>query len=196
MGFVLSPDKARQLIDKDPRNGDVVFPYLNGEDLEPRPESDPRADGSSTSSIGHWIAHQPQRTMKGRWRPIIPTAWPSLRRRSNRNDWSTAIAEAPRDRWWLYERWRRDLYRTASTLGRIIVGVRHSKYHILTLYSRSVVYSDATYTVGFSDFGHFGVFQSAIHEVWAREYSGSLETRLRYSPSDCLENISITYERG
>ena len=32
-GFILEPDEAQNLIAKDPRNEEVLFPYLNGEDL-------------------------------------------------------------------------------------------------------------------------------------------------------------------
>jgi len=38
MGFVLTPDEARALIEKDPKNREVLFPYLNGEDLNSRPD--------------------------------------------------------------------------------------------------------------------------------------------------------------
>ena len=38
MGFVLEPEEAQRLIEKDPRNRDVLFPYLNGEDLNSRPD--------------------------------------------------------------------------------------------------------------------------------------------------------------
>ncbi|MBK8027683.1 MAG: hypothetical protein IPK19_41460 [Chloroflexi bacterium] len=41
MGFVLPPDEAQALIDKDARNKDVLFPYLNGEDLNDQPEIKP-----------------------------------------------------------------------------------------------------------------------------------------------------------
>ncbi|SFD72944.1 Eco57I restriction-modification methylase domain-containing protein, partial [Streptomyces aidingensis] len=37
-GFILSPDQVRGLIERDPRNKDVLFPYLNGEDLNSRPD--------------------------------------------------------------------------------------------------------------------------------------------------------------
>ena len=40
-GFVLEPDEAQSLIDKNPRNKDVLFPYLNGEDLNSRPDLSP-----------------------------------------------------------------------------------------------------------------------------------------------------------
>ncbi len=37
LGFTLTPDEAQALIDKDPRNAEVLFPYLNGKDLNDRP---------------------------------------------------------------------------------------------------------------------------------------------------------------
>ncbi|MFD9188993.1 hypothetical protein ACFWCA_12285 [Streptomyces phaeochromogenes] len=36
-GFMLLPEQARELIAKDPKNAEVVFPFLNGEDLNQRP---------------------------------------------------------------------------------------------------------------------------------------------------------------
>ena len=39
MGFVLEPDEAQAWIEADPRNAEVLFPYLNGEDLNSRPDA-------------------------------------------------------------------------------------------------------------------------------------------------------------
>src|SRR5204862_4545249 len=41
MGFVMTPEDAAVLIAKDARNRDVLFPYLNGEDLNSRPDQSP-----------------------------------------------------------------------------------------------------------------------------------------------------------
>jgi hypothetical protein len=41
MGFVLDPEKANQLLEKDPGNREVIFPYLNGEDLNSRWDQSP-----------------------------------------------------------------------------------------------------------------------------------------------------------
>ncbi len=40
-GFILEPEEARALIDRDPRNKDVVLPYLGGEDLNSRYDLSP-----------------------------------------------------------------------------------------------------------------------------------------------------------
>ena len=45
MGFVLEPEEAQRLIDKNSRNKDVLFPYLNGEDLNSRPDQSPEPLG-------------------------------------------------------------------------------------------------------------------------------------------------------
>ncbi|MET9827062.1 DNA methyltransferase, partial [Streptomyces sp. NPDC006349] len=37
-GFILTPEQAEDLIQRDSRNKDVLFPYLNGEDLNSRPD--------------------------------------------------------------------------------------------------------------------------------------------------------------
>ena len=37
MGFTMEPDRRTELIAQDPRNADVLFPYLNGQDLNSRP---------------------------------------------------------------------------------------------------------------------------------------------------------------
>ena len=38
MGFTMTPAKAKELIARDQRNGEVLFPYLNGQDLNSRPD--------------------------------------------------------------------------------------------------------------------------------------------------------------
>ncbi|QQM27910.1 hypothetical protein [Elizabethkingia sp. M8] len=40
-GFILTQEEALALIHKDPRNKEVLFPYLNGDDLNNDPEQKP-----------------------------------------------------------------------------------------------------------------------------------------------------------
>jgi hypothetical protein len=46
------------------------------------------------------------------------------------------------------------------------------------------------------DFWAFAVLQSTIHEVWARQFSSTLETRLRYSTSDAFETFVFPENKG
>ncbi|MFW6358384.1 MAG: Eco57I restriction-modification methylase domain-containing protein [Chroococcales cyanobacterium] len=40
-GFILTPEEAQGLIEKDPKNKEVLFPYLNGQDLNTNPDQSP-----------------------------------------------------------------------------------------------------------------------------------------------------------
>ena len=40
-GFVLESNEVKELIAKNPKNKDVLFPYLNGDDLNNRPDQTP-----------------------------------------------------------------------------------------------------------------------------------------------------------
>ncbi len=41
LGFTMSPEEAQALIEKDPKNEEVLFPYLNGQDLNSSPNQSP-----------------------------------------------------------------------------------------------------------------------------------------------------------
>ncbi|CAE6767256.1 hypothetical protein R70006_03776 [Paraburkholderia domus] len=41
MGFVLSDEEVRAILEKDVRNGEVLFPYINGEDVNTHPAQEP-----------------------------------------------------------------------------------------------------------------------------------------------------------
>ena len=62
MGFVMMPAEAQVLIAKDPRNRDVLFPYLIGDDLNSRPDQSP----------SRWVINFKdwplERSAKGSWK--------------------------------------------------------------------------------------------------------------------------------
>ena len=43
----------------------------------------------------------------------------------------------------------------------------------------------------FTDEDRFGFCQSSLHEVWARQHSSKLESRLKYSPGNALETFAF-----
>ena len=51
------------------------------------------------------------------------------------------------------------------------------------------VLSEATVVFAYDDDFHFGVLTSGFHYRWAVRYASSLETRVRYTPSDVFETF-------
>lgn len=52
-----------------------------------------------------------------------------------------------------------------------------------------IVFSNALNVFALETFFNFAVLQSSLHEVWARYYGSSLETRNRYNLTDCFETF-------
>ncbi|MGC4044834.1 MAG: hypothetical protein QM758_13660 [Armatimonas sp.] len=91
MGFVLEPERALALIAKDNRNADVLFSYLNGEDLNSRPDQSPSRwvinfkdwplgrIGQTLPVNGETMLHIAETTdigsMSDEWRPKAGSRW-------------------------------------------------------------------------------------------------------------------------
>jgi hypothetical protein len=183
MGFVLEPDEAQSLIEKDARNKDVLFPYLNGEDLNSRPDQSPR----------RWVINffdwpiERAKEYHDCFGIIEEKVKPE---RTRKNDKDEFVLRKPLpQKWWIYGDKRPELYRTIAGMERVLVGVLHTKFWSVAGYSPSLVFSHALAVFAVSGFDYFAVLESFLHESWAREYSGSLETRLRYTPSDCFDTF-------
>ncbi|TXF82284.1 restriction endonuclease [Neolewinella aurantiaca] len=74
-GFVLEPEQAVALIEKNPKNKDVLFPYLNGSDLNSRPDQSP----------SRWVINffdWPERRLTvDEWKTLTPDERDAIRQR-------------------------------------------------------------------------------------------------------------------
>jgi hypothetical protein len=214
MGFVLTPDEAQTLIDKDPRNRDVLFPYLNGEDLNSRPDQ----------SASRWVINfrdwPLRRGATGRWSEASDrerAAW--LREGVVPNDYSHPVAADYPDclgivaekvrperqrrkpngefvlrrplpqRWWRYADRRPELYATIAGLRRLLVTAEVSKHASVAFAPATLVFSHMLIVFSLAEFSELALLQSSIHEIWARAHGSTLETRFRYTPSDCFDTF-------
>jgi hypothetical protein len=173
MGFVLTPEEARRLIDKSPKNKDVLFPYLNGEDLNSRPDQ----------SLSRWVINffdwpiEKAMEYPDCFRIIEEKVKPE-RMTNNRKE--------RREKWWQYAEKAPALYRTIAGLERVLVRARIANMHSMALVPAGWVYNEKTVVfVGCP----FALLQSTIHELWARGYSSTLRTDMQYTPSDCFETF-------
>lgn len=94
-------------------------------------------------------------------------------------------------KWWQFWRPRRELYASLRPLNRCFAAAATTKYLNFSAADPGYVFTHAIFVLTSSRWEHYAVVQSALHDVWARKYSGALETRLRYSPSDCFETFAF-----
>ena len=202
MGFVLSPDEARRMLDADSRNAEVIFPYINGDDLNSDPEQRP---SRWVINFFDWPQERAQKYDLP-WRWIEERVKPERQRRDERGDF--VLRKPLPDRWWQFSEKRPALYHAIGRghhfeqhpngwvpgsvpINNVMVLPRVSKYMVFAFLPNTVIFSDATVVFAKSTYPDFVVMQSTIHESWARSQSSSLESRLRYTPTDAFETFPM-----
>ncbi|PYG01851.1 hypothetical protein SAMN05216184_101316 [Georgenia satyanarayanai] len=182
-GFVLTGEEATAMFAADPRNRDVVFPYLNGEDLNSRPDM---AASRWVINFFDW-SEERAATYKAPYAWIRDRVMPERTRRNP--DGSFVLRKPLPERWWIYADKRPRLYREIATLSEILVIARVGKVVMPARVPTGQVCSDATVVFATDDFGIQAVLSSSFHQIWAIAYGSTLGTVARYTPSDVFESF-------
>ncbi|WP_326741086.1 type IIL restriction-modification enzyme MmeI [Streptomyces cyaneofuscatus] len=173
---MVSPEQAQDLIQRDSRNQDVLFPYLNGEDLNSRPDC----------SASRWVINfhdWPEE--RAREYPevfaIVDHHVKPERLKNNR--------KLRRERWWQFAERAPRLYSTISGLDRVLVVARVSKTAMPVFVPTGQVASEQTVTFATDSSAELALLSSSIHHAWAVSRASSLKGDLRYTPSDVYETM-------
>jgi hypothetical protein len=177
-GFLLTHEQAAALITQSAKNSEVISPIINGQELNNQPNQEP---GRSIINFRDW----PMSKAREYKEPFSIVEEKVLPERLNNN------RACYRDRWWIYAEPRPKLLRTLPLHSRCFTAAATTKYLNFSEAPTNRVFANTIYVFTTDRWDHYAVVQSTIHEVWARKYSGALETRLRYSPSDCFETFAF-----
>lgn len=175
-GFLLTHEEANQLVKTEACNKEVIFPVINGQEINNEPEQKP---GRSIINFFDW----PIEKAKKYEQPFHVVEVNVKLERMKQKD------KIGQEYWWRFLRPRIELYRKINSLKRCFVAARTTKYLNFSDSPTNYVFTDALYVFTTDRWDIYTIVQSTLHEVWARKYSGALETRLRYSPSDCFETF-------
>jgi IS1 family transposase len=177
-GFLLDHATADSWRIEDPKNGEVLTKIINGQELNNSPTQSP---GRSIINFSDWsmekasVYEKPFHRVYSEVKPI--------REKGNR--------AARVERWWQYAERAAGLYKRTTGKVRCFAAARTTKHLNFSALPTDILVSDSIYVFTTDRWDLYAVVQSNIHEVWARKYSGALETRLRYSPSDCFETFAF-----
>jgi methylase of polypeptide subunit release factors len=177
-GFLLTHEDATALCLADSKNVEVIFPALNGNEVNGDPEQKP---GRSIINFFDWSLEK-ARTYEAPFGIVEEKVKPERERQKDAGG---------KDVWWRFLRPRIEMYSIIAGLQRCFVTSWHTKYLNFTAYPVNIVFTNAVYVFTIDRWDLYAIVQSTLHEVWARKYSGALETRLRYSTSDCFETYAF-----
>lgn len=175
-GFTLSSGEAMRLQDNDQRNREVVFPILNGEELNNMPDLVPTR---YAIYFRDWAVAKAE-TYIVPFQQVLNKVKPGRENHQER---------PVREKWWIYKRPTVAIYNKTFGLKQCFVTAATTKYLNFSPVPSPCLFTHALYVLTTDRWDLYTVVQSTLHEVWARKYSGALETRLRYSPSDCFETF-------
>ncbi len=209
LGFVLSPEEANDLAERNPSNRSVILPYLVGEDINSRPDQSPsrwvinfrdwplrRAEDREWVQAGERGKKQLKRLgvvepdFSGEVAADFPDCLEIVETRVKpdraRLAEGNVTAQDRARRWWQFARATLKLYTTIKDMERVLVVSRVTHHLVLAFLKPDLVFTERVVVFTFERYSDFAILQSTVHEFWGRVYSSLLETRLNYSPSDCF----------
>ncbi len=165
-----------ELIAKDKRNAERIFPYIGGEEVNDSPT---HAHHRYIINFGDMTEEQARE-----WGALLRIVEEKVKPERLHNN-----RESYRRYWWQYAEKRVELYVAVRPLDSVLVCSLHQHSWSVTRIAANVVFSHALGIFILPTFSGFCLLQSQVHEVWARFFASSLEERLRYTMSDCFETF-------
>ena len=161
------------LVRNSDRNKDIIFPYLTADDICSRPDASP---SRYIINFRDWTLEEAE-------------AYPdclAIVRNTVKPERDLNNRASRRERWWRFGEVAPGLYEAIAALDRVIVFPIVSKVLLPLMYHSGIVFSHSVAVIARDDYDTFGILSSHVHRSWARRYSSTLESRPRYSPSDCF----------
>ncbi len=188
MGFLMLPAEAEALIKKSGKSKDVLFLYLNAEDLTSRPDQSP---SRWAINFQDWpLTRKPGRAdVSAPVAEDYPDCLAILREKvmPERAAKSEAVRDFP---WWQHWRAKLEMYSLIASLKRVIVVPRVSVFHVVAWVPTGQIFSDRLVVVTADQDDLFGVLASSLHDAWAhRPGATTHETRNTYFPEHAFETF-------
>jgi hypothetical protein len=178
MGFTLTPQEAESLIATNDKNKLVLFPYLNGQDL----------NNSPSNSASRWTIdfHDWPEAEAKKFDECFKRVRDLVKPERDRNNRKTY-----RDHWWHYAEKRPAMIKAIQNMEKVIAIARVSKTVIPAMLPTGQVFSVDLNVFASDDTAMLALLSSAPHYWWAKSRGSSMKTDLRYTPSDVFETFAM-----
>ena len=183
MGFVVTPEQAHRWIYEDANNSKVLFPFLNGEDLNSRPDF----------SASRWAIDFNDRSEKSAQRFELPFTHVLANVRPERQrlkpDGSFVLRSPLPMRWWQYADKRPALRRAIEALEEVLAITVVSKSVMPVRVPTGQILSNALCVFATDSFAIQAVLSSSFHFLWVVKYGSGMRNDPRYTSSDVFDTF-------
>ena len=179
-GFIMETEEAEAWIATDPHNADVLFPYLNGEDLNSRPDA----------SASRWVIDFGLRSEREAGRYSLPFERVLVAVKPQRDQ---VKIEYRKKYWWRFAAWAPTMRKAIADLDEVLVITLVSKTVMPLRVPTGQVFSHKLAVFANDSLSLQTVLSSSIHCVWVIRYSSTMRTDINYSSSDVFETFPRPY---
>ena len=175
--------EMHRLVEKDPRNQEVVFPYIGGQEVNTSPT---HAHHRYVFNFGE----ETEDACRQRWPALMEIAEAKVRPARLGSVQTSKSSHGRRAAiWWQHYHQAKDLYAAIAGLERVLVNSQVSAKVQFAFLPADMVYAHTANVYPIQTLAAFCSLQSHPHEIWARFFGSSMKDDLRYTPSDCFETF-------
>ena len=182
-GFILDPEEAAEWIAADSRNAEVLFPYLNGDDLNSRPDCSP---SRWVIDFNNWTENKAAEYVIPFSR-LLESVKPERQRK--KSDGSYVLRRPLPERWWQYGEKRPAMRKAIADLDEVLVIARVSKTLMPVRISKNCVFDDKLVVFSNVSYPSQGILSSFFHQVWAIRYGTTMRSDPTYTPQAVFETF-------
>ena len=189
-GFILTLEDAKSLVEKDCKNNDVIFPYLNGEDLNQTCNQSPTR---MIINFREWplSKEKADANYQGRYAADYPDCLEILEKlvKPVRVEKKKDGSIEQQDKWWIYARVRNEMYSKLNDLKKAIAVAQVSKTLAFSLVATNQILDAKLVVVPLEQIRYLCILQSSIHFYWSWKYCTTMKADLTYTPSAIFETF-------
>ncbi len=164
-----------RLIAENPKNAEVIFPYIGGKEVNDSP----------THAHHRYVINFGERSeeeCRKEWPQLMAIVEGKVKpERMKVND------KGAKQKWWQFIRTRPEMYAAIEGCERVLTtNAQASPQYTVAFMKAGSVYANSLNIFPLVTFSALAVLQSKVHEDFARSICSSLKDDLRYNPSDCF----------
>ncbi len=197
-GFVLTPEKASELILIDSKNSSVISGYLRGEDFLSSPE---RSPGCLVINFRDWPLNHEELKCDSEFAAVdfplcLKIVEEKVKPQRMKLPQTLPINRATAKNWWRYRNISPALLHVIRDLNpaRVLFHPFTSKYVAFGFADPNWVFAAPHNVFSFESYGEFAILQSNLHVEWANYYCSRLGNTMRYIRSSIFETYPFPVE--
>jgi hypothetical protein len=179
---VASPvSEMRNLIEKEPKNQEVIFPYIGGDEVNKSPSHTPQRYVINFGDRGEEECRQQWPDLMAIIEAKVKPERMKLRDNSDGRNYKKY--------WWRFGRLQPALQCAIVGLERVLVACLIRKHHAFCFLPANTVYAFSIGVFAVSKYSGFSALQCRVHEVWSFFLGSTLEDRPIYILTSCFQTF-------